>query len=138
MKAALLALSLAMLASGTVSRPVKAGPLDADTLACELARAFPTDGNIEACTGEPIDLTFDDPQFALLATAYTSHGPVVHLLANRLDALTCTDNLANGISPYAGGILTGVYPPAGEGHVPAPGEPSPEPAAMVLSCELAW
>jgi len=137
MKTALLALSLAMLAAGTVSRPVKASPLDRDSLACELARDFPTDGNIEACTGEPIEFP-TAPSFALLATAYTEHGPVVHLLANRIDALTCTDNLAHGIAPYAGAILAGYLQPAGEGHVPAPGEPSPEPAAMVLSCELAW
>lgn len=136
MKAAILALSLAALATGAALRPAFAGPLDADTPACALARESPTDGNIEACTGEPV--TFDAPDFALLATAYTPRGPVVHLLANRIDAPTCTDNLVRGIAPYAGGILAGVYPPAGEGHVLAPGEPSPEPAAMVLSCELSW
>lgn len=137
MKTALLALSLAMLATGTVSRPVDASPLDRDTLACELARDFPTDGNIEACTGEPLAFPAS-PSFALLVTAYTEHGPVVHLLANRIDALTCTDNLTQAIAPYAGAILAGYLEPTGEGHIPAPGEPSPEPAAIVLSCEMAW
>lgn len=37
--------------------PSFAGPLDRDTPACAIAREAPTDANIEACTGEPVDLS---------------------------------------------------------------------------------
>lgn len=37
--------------------PATAGPLDRDTSACAIAREAPTDANIEACTGEPVDLS---------------------------------------------------------------------------------
>jgi hypothetical protein len=47
-----LLLALAMLAAA----PAYAGPLDKDTAACAAARANPTDANIEACTGDPVEL----------------------------------------------------------------------------------
>lgn len=49
-------LALALMAA-CAAAPASAGLLDRDTLACALARAEPTDGNIAACTGLPVDLS---------------------------------------------------------------------------------
>lgn len=52
-----LAASTITFASSVLSTPVFAGPLDRDTTACAIAREAPTDANIEACTGESVDLS---------------------------------------------------------------------------------
>lgn len=115
--------------------PVTAATVDPETRACALAHAVPTDENIEACTGAPVDLA-PARTFAFLASFYERSGPVIFILGTSLSGAECIARMEHGFTyDDALAVIDERVTPIGEGHVPASAY-RPALARAVLSCEF--
>lgn len=127
-----LALSLAALLCA--SPLASAGPIDANTPVCALARQVSTDANIEACTGEAIDMR--PRSYVFLATFYERSGPVIYGLDDGISGPDCIRRMERGLTLADLVVMTSADVSwLGEGNAPAVAY-TPQLSRVVLSCEF--